>query len=67
MLINNDTYQRETVSERSIRQPLIVQVPQLSLSKIKPRYLKHSYEYKFKLNVVLYNNRYTYDAYIRGP
>ena len=25
MLINNDTYQRETLSERPIRQPLILQ------------------------------------------
>ena len=35
VLINNDTYQRETLSERPIRQPLILQFPErLYLNKI---------------------------------
>ena len=35
VLINNATYQRETLSERPIRQPLIVTINDSQLAKMK--------------------------------
>ena len=39
MLINNDTYQRETLSERPIRQPLLRSILQLGIRSYTPGYV----------------------------